>query len=141
MKSAQVKRQITVISLIAIASAISWYVVDRTYLSPRSDILTAIESEKASIIKYREALSRDPVIQRSIRDYASRTLGGDLETVDHELRARLNHIGQISNVTDVRGDTGRYVSLQSPAKRSFKGSLRDEIDFVEIDGSISAEWQ
>jgi len=139
MKSDQAKRFAIVVVAVLIGCALVWYVVDRSYITPRQEKLTAIESEQASIDKYRDALNRGPSIQRSLRGYESRTLGGDLETVDHELRARLNHIGQASSVTGVRVDTGRYVSLQSPAKRLFSGRLSDEFDFVEVEGSISAE--
>ncbi|MDG2053894.1 MAG: hypothetical protein P8J86_04225 [Phycisphaerales bacterium] len=139
MNSARSKKLLVVVIAVIFAGAIIWYVLDRSFITPKQELLTAIEGEQASIKKYRTALNRDPAIQRALSDYGSRTLGGDIETVDHELRARLNQIGQSSQLAGVRVDTGRYVALKSPAKRLFSGKMSDEIDFVELEASISAE--
>ena len=139
MNSASTKKWFTVVIAVIFAGAIIWYVMDRSFFTPKQELRAAIKAEQASIKKYRTALNRDPAIQRALSDYGSRTLGGDIETVDHELRARLNQIGQASQLAGVRVDTGRYVALKSPAKRLFSGKMSDEIDFVELEASISAE--
>jgi len=91
---------------------------------------------------YQNALDNRPRVMRELRDRVDRTLGGDVEQVDHRLRTRLNRIAEQVQLSSPVVTTGRPVSRQSPARLAFPASqreIRNEIDFVEVDGSISAE--
>jgi hypothetical protein len=94
--------------------------------------------------RLREAASDHAGVNDSIRDLVDRTLGGDLETVDHRLRSRLNRIGEELGLEALSVGTGRVRRHETPAKSQFKRrgqqqTLRDELDFVEVEAWISGE--
>lgn len=112
----------------------------RVYFQPRETLSNEIASTTERIDRYTSALAKVPGIEKQIESFVNRTLGGDLESVDHRLRARLNRIAEQLELADIVVGTGRAVSRQTPAKRRFsrrESKLRDEIDFVELSSWIS----
>ena len=112
----------------------------RVYFDPHETLSSDISSTTERIDLYTSALADAPRIKTQIDSFVNRTLGGDLESVDHHLRARLNRIAEQLELTDIVVGTGRAVSRQTPAKRKFSrrdSELRDEIDFVELSSWIS----
>lgn len=128
------------VAVVAAAGGLLWRSAGRAYLDTRRERLAAIDSLGADLERYRLATGDHGRVQGAIRAFADRTLGGDLETVDHELRHRLNRIGESLSLGDLSVGTGRARTLQSPARSRFArehAALRNEIDFVEVEGSIS----
>ncbi|MHC4769169.1 MAG: hypothetical protein ACYTEI_10715, partial [Planctomycetota bacterium] len=97
----------------------------------------------ADVGRLREAASDHVDVNGRIRGLVDRTLGGDLETVDHRLRSRLNRIGEDLGLEALSVGTGRVRRLETPAKSQFKRrgqqALRGELDFVEVEAWISGE--
>ncbi len=133
-------RLLLLVAAVAAAAWLLWRSAGRAYLDTRRERLAAIERLGADLERYRVAADDHGRVRGAIRAFADRTLGGDLETVDHELRHRLNEIGESLSIGALSVGTGRARSLQSPARSRFAReheALRNEVDFVEVEGSIS----
>jgi hypothetical protein len=116
---------------------------DRMYSAPKKEREATIASLRERIGKYDEAFAAAPGVRREIEDFVARTLGGDQQTVDHRLRSRLNRLAERLGIAGATVGTVGVSTVDSPARREFRGSslrhLREEIDFVELEGWISAE--
>ncbi len=116
----------------------------KSYFIPRAKLQATIDGHRAFLIDAtKERLDRSHV-EAGLQDYVDRSLGGDLQTVDHRLRSRLNRLGEAVGLNGLTVVTGHATGRQSPAKGQFKRrgiqrELRAEIDFVELQGSISGE--
>lgn len=125
--------------------AVIWLIgttANRLYFERYAELATDIEGASNRVGAYRVGLRDHRRVLEGLGRYVDRTLGGDLETVDHRLRTRLNRLGEKLELTEVVVGTGRAVSKPSPAKRAFsrrQQELRDEIDFVTLTAWISAE--
>ncbi len=110
------------------------------YLKPRSELVLGNASLQSDIEKFHGGEADHRSVLSSLRGFADRTLGGDLESVDHELRTRLNRVGEELGLRGLSVGTGRVRPFDSPGRAKFadKG-LRDETDFVEVEGWISGE--
>ncbi|MHC4082176.1 MAG: hypothetical protein ACYS15_15325 [Planctomycetota bacterium] len=122
---------------------LGWAPVKATYFNERDELRERIVSLTTDVDRLREAASDHAGVNDSIRGYVDRTLGGDLETVDHRLRSRLNRLGEELGLEALSVGTGRVRRLESPARSQFKRrgqqALRDELDFVEVEAWISGE--
>lgn len=115
------------------------------YFAERGQLLTQIKSTSALLGDYQKARIEHKRVQKDIQAYVDRTLGDDLETVDHKLRSRLNRLGEQAGLPqqDYLVDTGKAgQDRESPAKSKFGRSgfqrlLRDELDFVELEAWIT----
>lgn len=119
-------------------------VADSVYFTKRAELTGKIASH-TDFIKGANKESKQATRQRSDFDkLVNRTLGGDRESVDHQLRTRLNRIGKELAITGLTVSTGQIKKLQSPAYKEFsqKGTqkkYRDEVDFHELQGWISGQ--
>ena len=125
------------LTLAGLAIAV-WTPLRSFYLKRRGDLVAANTSLSADVGKWRGDEADHHGVLASLRGFADRTLGGDLESVDHELRTRLNRMGEELGLEGLSVGTGRVRQVESPGRSRFadKG-LRDEIDFVEVEGWIS----
>ncbi|MEE2908343.1 MAG: hypothetical protein VX527_11010 [Planctomycetota bacterium] len=118
-----------------------WTIIHSFWLTPVGTLRAQAAKLENRISEYREALSNAGVVHDGIDEYVARTLGGSLEEVDHRLRSRLNRLGETVGLKGMSVGTGRSVALLSPGRSDFKGasrrSLREEVDFVEVEGTIS----
>jgi len=128
----------------AVAAAALWFMAAaarRSYVQPRAELLASIAAGESRVDGYRAGLRDHGRVNDEIRAVVDRTLGGDLETVDHRLRSRLNRLAELLSLHEVVVGTGRAVARETPAKRQFSRrdqALRDEIDFVELGAWITA---
>ena len=126
---------------------ILWTIIQSFWLEPVGALRQKLDTLNNKVTQYREALSDVDGVEDSIDAYVARTLGGSLEEVDHRLRSRLNRLGESVGLRDLSVGTGRSVALLSPGRNDFKGasrrSLREEIDFVEVEGTMSGntDWK
>ncbi len=133
-----------IVGAIALAAA-GWLAVGATgrlYGGPRARLRGAIEETGARVNRYAGALERATEVAGAIQSFVDRTLGADLETVDHHLRTRLNRIAEAVGLDGTTVGTGHAAPRRSPARAAFPRSgdwkvLRDEIDFVELDAWIA----
>lgn len=136
--------------LIAIAAlfvaGVGYWAMDRWYLAPRGALAKQINDLNGDIARERQAQRDHTKVSNDLQGFVDRTLGANLETVDHRLRTRLNRLCEQSKLQGVsvgaNGAAGGKPWL-SPARtlamfrRASQKSLRDEIDFVEVEGWIS----
>ena len=135
----------TIITIVVVLLVGGWAVratARSVYLGPRAERLGKIEDVREKIDRYRTSLDDAARVEGRLASYADRTLGSDLEGVDHHLRTRLNRIGEDVGLDDVTVGTGVARDRLSPARNEFRGpyaDLRDEVDLVELDGWINGE--
>ena len=120
---------------------LAWAPVRSTYLDPRVDIERQRVELIATVERYRAGVDDNLRVRTALQSYADRTLGGNLEAVDHELRTRLNRIGEEVGLGKLSVGTGRVRRMESPARNlrvfRLRKDLKDELDFVEVEASIS----
>lgn len=83
-------------------------------------------------------------LRRQLQAIADRTLGSDRQTVDHRFRTHLNRITEDLGLNGATVGTAGASAERSPARtrfsrRGLQGELRDMIDFIELEGWVSAE--
>ncbi|MHC4969159.1 MAG: hypothetical protein ACYTF4_11140 [Planctomycetota bacterium] len=139
-------RLIKVILALAAVTALAWLgwaPVQAGYINKSKNLKAQIASLTDDVDQLNQAASEHIGVSDGIRGYVNRTLGGDLETVDHRLRSRLNRIGEELGLEALTVGTGRVRQLDSPAKNQFRRrgqqTLRDELDFVEVEAWISGQ--
>lgn len=122
---------------------LGWMPVRSMYLDDRAELQRNIVTAVDLVDRYRSGRDDHGTVSTAIRAFVDRTLGGDLETVDHELRTRLNRLGEEIGLAKLSVSTGSVRWLESPARSlpAFRGhrELREEIDFVEVEASITGE--
>ncbi|MFO0874391.1 MAG: hypothetical protein U0575_10510 [Phycisphaerales bacterium] len=99
---------------------------------------------RAVLVDVRERRERKPEQDRQLAEIVNRTLGGSLPAVDSALRARLNRLGESERLRDLAVGTGANTLRDSPAKARYgrdpeQRALRDETDFVEVEGWITGD--
>lgn len=133
---------IPVVVGIIIGGLLLYRAADRMYFSPRAEMIEELESITETVERYRSALDGRQEVQSRLQEYTDRTLGGDIETVDHRLRTRLSRIAEQIELQSISVTTSSPRALGSPARGMFRGGgmreLRDELDFIEVPGSITA---
>ena len=92
----------TILGVIAavVVGWLLWRAYDGWYRAPRAELVALWAERQADLDKRLKALDDAPRIESEIRAWADRSLGGDLETVDHELRSRLNRLAEIVGVEE-----------------------------------------
>ena len=117
------------------------YIVNSSYLTERGELVKRIAAVKADLENIREAKLDQRRIDAEHQSYIDRTLGGDLETVDHKLRSRLSRLVEHAELQNKSvGPTGGARTILSPAKSVFRGAQRElgeDPDFVELECPVS----
>ncbi len=132
--------------MVCLALALGWLLwqpVKSRYIERRRALHTEIAKVEDDLRTYRRARDAHVDARQALRDYADRTLGGDLETVDHRLRSRLNRLGEALGLANLSVGTGPVREKETPAKSKFNrrhhAELREEVDFVEVDAWVSGQ--
>lgn len=129
------------------------YVAGNIYYEERAELLKKIDSYTS----FNEAAKKErKQLKRQSTDFdnlVNQTLGGDQESVDHQLRTRLNRIGEELKITGLSVGTGQVRKLAIPEKslvakgirtrsislKKLIKNLKEEIDFHELQGWISGQ--
>lgn len=140
--SPQVRR----IVIIAVAAVIgTWLLLTlsrQMYFSPREEKLAKIDDLTKRVL---DRESKNPIVmKRRLQGYADRTLGSSREAVDHTLRTQLNRMTEELGLSDAAVGTTNAIVRLSPARRIFsskglQGQLRDQPDFIEVEGWVNAK--
>ena len=129
--------------LLAVVSLGLFRLAKETYFDKKADLVDKIAATEKSLAAAKAEKRQRSKLDEQLQGIVNRTLGDDLETVDHQLRTRLNRIGEELGIVGLTVGTGQARKLQSPARNEFSRrkhpELREEIDFVELEGWISGE--
>jgi hypothetical protein len=123
-----------------LALAVGYKALASRYLQPRATLLAQVEIAQATLDKQREAREDMPRVATELNAIVDRTLGGDVETVDHRLRTRLSRLAEGVGFDGPPVSTGAATRRLSPARTAFKSrELRDEFDFIELPGFVNGQ--
>ncbi|MHC5001616.1 MAG: hypothetical protein ACYTJ0_00690 [Planctomycetota bacterium] len=132
---------VTSVLAVLTLAGVTWIVLG--YRRDRAPLVERIGEIRGYIDDARAERRRHDAVLEDLQALADRTLGSDRETVDHQLRSRLNRIGEAIGLSGFSVNTSRYAARPTPARSAFSAraerAVRDEIDFVEVEGSLSGE--
>lgn len=127
------------------AGALGYVIKSERFMQSRAKIFANIDTFTEFLKRVRAEREQRAALDARLRAVAERTLGATTESVDSALRGRLNRIGEelqladhdLAVATDAEKDR-----VPTPARAEFTSkerALRDQPDFVEVHGMISAE--
>jgi len=131
--------------VIGLVVGIGYGAVSSLYLAPRTERVERIEALEDDLDRCRSLLDRRRSNEQRLDEFVSRTLGPDVETVDHRLRTRLNRLLEECGIREIVVGTGRAKSMGTPASRAYGGrsslvrELKQEVDFVVVTASVNGE--
>jgi hypothetical protein len=131
------------IILIALACLVAVWLTYRTadhmYFTPRRDLLNTVGQVQSRLDRYAQARNDRKRLNSDLQNIVEHTLGGDVETVDHRLRTRLNRLAEHVGLANYSVGTAAPARKQSPVRSEFARPLRDEPDFMELPGWIGGQ--
>ena len=137
------RRIVLFVAVLAVLGWAGYRAAQSFYFEKKTDHVDKIDSYRNYLKDAKAENRRRRELNVDFQEIVNRTLGADLETVDHQLRSRLNRIGEELGISGLTVGTGQARKLQSPARNEFgrrtNRALRDEIEFVELEGWSSGE--
>ncbi|MEE9129828.1 MAG: hypothetical protein V3T84_07390 [Phycisphaerales bacterium] len=136
------RRIVLFVGVLAVLGWLGYLAAQNLYFEEKADHVSKIDSYRSFLKDAKAESRRRRELDADLQEIVNRTLGADRETVDHQLRTRLNRIGEELGISGLSVGTGQARKLQSPARNEFgrtHRALRDEIDFVELEGWITGE--
>ncbi|MCE2880788.1 MAG: hypothetical protein LW636_00320 [Planctomycetaceae bacterium] len=122
--------------------AVGYLMGEGRFGAEREAALKEIDTYVAVLTKARSDRENRPKMDARLQAVADRTLGSSVESVDSEFRRRLNRMCEELGLSEFSVTTGVSMGRATPAKREFsrpsERSLRDEPDFFEVQGTVSA---
>lgn len=102
------------------------------------------DAARGVLLEVRSLRERRAKVVATLDDVANRSLGDSLAVVDSSLRTRLNRLGESEKLRNLAVGTGANAAHDSPARAKYGRSgeqrgLRDEIDFVELQGWVNGD--
>ena len=139
--TARIRIILGIVALIA-GLWLAYIVADYFYLGHRRELVEQIRSLTQKVNDRSTAIRNQKKIDAQLQQIIDRTLGGDIESVDHFLRTRLSRLAEHIGLQNTPVDTTKVGKpIDSPAKSKFSGGayrlLREEHDFYELEGWIS----
>jgi hypothetical protein len=124
------------------AILIGFFVGDRRMSAERVSALAEIDTYVQVLTDATAKSKARPELDGKLQGIANQMLGSSLETVDSEVRRRLNRACEELGFNDFSVTTGTSVGRPTPAKKEFKSpdsrKLREEIDFMEVQATVIA---
>ncbi|MBI1304777.1 MAG: hypothetical protein GC172_13480 [Phycisphaera sp.] len=125
-----------------LAIVVGFLMGEKRLTSEREKLLADIANFRGVLTSARAGRESRPQLDARIQAFADRTLGGSLETVDSEIRRRLNRACEEVGLTEFSVSTGTATTRSTPAKGEFRSPeqrrLREEPDFVEVQSTLTA---
>ncbi len=125
-----------------LAIAVGFMFGEKRWTDDRAKVLADITNFRGVLTSARAGRESRPQLDARIQAFADRTLGGSLETVDSEIRRRLNRACEEVGLTEFSVSTGAATVRSTPAKGEFRSPeqrrLREEPDFVEVQSTLTA---
>jgi len=102
------------------------------------------DAARGVLLEVRALRERRATVVVTLDDVANSSLGNSLAVVDSSLRTRLNRLGESEKLRNLAVGTGANAAHDSPARGKYGRSaeqrgLRDEIDFVELQGWVNGD--
>ncbi len=133
---------VAAVSGAVVAILIGFMVGEKRWTDERTKVLADISNFRGVLTSARAGRESRPQLDARIQAFADRTLGGSLETVDSEIRRRLNRACEEVGLTEFSVSTGAATVRSTPAKGEFRSPeqrrLREEPDFVEVQSTLAA---
>lgn len=124
------------------AIATGYLMGDRRFSNERVETLKEIDTYVSFLSDASSKVKARPELDKKLQSMANLMLGPSLETVDSEVRRRLNRACEELGLNDFSVTTGTSVGRPTPAKKEFRTPearrLRDEIDFMEVQATVMA---
>ena len=125
-----------------VVAVIAGYLIgERRFSEERVVTLGKIDTYRQVLTDASGKLKARPELDRKLQGLADQMLGPTLETVDSEVRRRLNRACEELGLSDASVTTGTSIERPTPAKKEFKTpearALRDEPDFREVQATVS----
>ena len=125
-----------------VAGVLGYLVGERRFGDDRVQALKDIDTYRQVLADASQKAKARPELDAKLQSLADRMLGPTLETVDSEVRRRLNRACEELGLTDFSVTTGTSVARMTPAKKEFKTpelrKLGEVPDFNEVQATVSA---
>lgn len=132
----------TIATGVVVAIIAGYLIGDRRFSEERVTTLTKIDQYRRALTDASSKLKARPELDKKLQGLADQMLGPSLESVDSEVRRRLNRACEELGLSDASVTTGTSIERPTPAKKEFKQpearALRDEPDFREVQATVSA---
>lgn len=137
------RRLALVVVALAVGLPLGWRTAKAFYFTPKAELRERIDTLNAQIARQEETLETRSRLDTRLKRIVDRTLGSDVETVDHHVRTRLNRIAEEIGLTGAAVSTKTPSAKRTPATSRFPGNarreMREELDFVELEVTVSGE--
>lgn len=115
---------------------------DRRFSDERAAMSEKIETYRRFLTDASAKSKARGDLDAKVQALADKMLGPTLETVDSEVRRRLNRACEELGISDFSVTTGTSIVRQTPAKKEFRQpdarKYRDATDFVEVQATVIA---
>lgn len=124
-----------------LALGAGWYGYQTVYAGPRAELEAELRKHLASVATYEDALAKARSVRTELKAFATGTLGGSAEQVEHRFRTDLNALAMERGLKGIQVSNGKPEAMKSPVGRSkLKGSVRramkDQTDFYVMHGEV-----
>ena len=131
----------TILGVLGGAGLLGWAVGSGRMDGARAEILRKTDLYRNVLLTVRSERTERPSLDERLGAVVDRSLGGELESVDSDLRRRLAMLAESSGVRGASVSTVGAVVIATPAAREFSRSgneraFRDEPDFVVVRANV-----
>ena len=127
---------------VIVAVAAGYLIGERRFSDERVQALEKIETYRQVLTDASAKSKAKPDLEKRLQGLADHMLGANLETVDSEVRRRLNRACEELGLNDFSVTTGTSLERGTPAKKEFRQpearALRDEADYREVQATVIA---
>jgi hypothetical protein len=132
----------TIVLGVLVGASTGYLMGEKRFATERTDQLAKIDRYRQVLTDAVAKQKERPQLDAKLQGLADQMLGPSLESVDSEVRRRLNRVCEELGLNDFSVTTGTSIARQTPAKKEFKGreaaAFRDQIDFTEVQATVLA---
>lgn len=125
-----------------VAGAFGYLMGERRFTDDRVQSLKEIDTYRQVLADAAQKQKARPQLDAKLQSLANRMLGPSLETVDSQVRSRLNRACEELGLNDFSVTTGVSIARATPAKKEFKTpdlrKLGEVPDFTEVQATLNA---
>ncbi|MDG2021355.1 MAG: hypothetical protein P8J59_05355 [Phycisphaerales bacterium] len=130
-----------VLGVLGGAGSLGWAVGSGRLNGARTEFLRKTDLYRRVLLTVREERLERPALDERLGEVVDRSLGGELESVDSDLRRRLAMLAESAGVRGASVSTVGAAVIATPAAREFSRSgneraFRDEPDFVVVRANV-----
>ena len=125
-----------------IAGAFGYLMGERRFTDERVQAMKDLDTYRQVLADAAQKQKARPELDAKLQSLANRMLGPSLETVDSQVRSRLNRACEELGLSDFSVTTGVSIARPTPAKKEFKSpelrKLGEIPDFTEVQATLNA---